>query len=231
TELVKDGRCRRGWHSGKAPLDGYLEDQAMFADALLQLFEVDSDPRWLEAARQLLAAMVRDFGAEDGGFYFTARDHEALIARSKTPTESSLPSGAAMATMALLRGGLLLGDQELYDRAVACLRANHDLLQRAPAHLASLVAALQFHLADPREVVIAGEPGDPRTQALLQAAWRRFPRVAVTTLVHAGNQEALARLSPVFVGKVPVDGAPAAYVCRRGVCAAPVSDPQRLLQD
>ncbi len=230
-ELVRDGRCRRGWHSGKAPLGGYLEDQAMLATALLQLFEVDSEPRWLDAARQLLVTMVRDFGAEGGGFYFTASDHEALVARSKSAVESSLPSGAAMATIALLRGGLLLGDEQLYERGVACLRANHDLLQRAPAHLASLVAALQFHLADPREVVIAGEPGDPRTQALLQAAWRRFPRVAVTSLVHAGNQEALARLSVVFVGKVPIDGVPAAYVCRRGVCAAPVTDPARLLQE
>ena len=227
-ELVRDGRCRRSWHSGRAPLDGYLEDQAMLADALLRLFEVDSDPRWLSAGKELLVVLVRDFGAEDGGFYFTAKDHEALVARSKSPSESSLPSGAAMATRALLRGGLLLGDEQLYERGVACLRANHALLQRAPSHVASLVGALQFHLASPREIVVAGEPGDARTTALLTAAWRRFPDAAVTTLVHAGNQESLARLSPVFVGKEPIGGVPAAYVCRRGLCEKPVTDPAAL---
>ncbi len=227
-ELVADGRCRRSWHSGKAPLAGYLEDQAMLANALLVLFETDSDPRWLAAAKELLAVLVRDFGAEDGSFYFTARDHETLVARSKSVSESSMPSGVAAATQALLRGGLLLGDEGLYERGVAALRANHAMLQRAPSHVASLTVALQFHLADPREVVVAGEPGDPRTQALLAAVRLRFPWHHVSAVVHAGNREALGGMSPVFAGKEPIDGAPAAYVCRRGVCAAPVTDPAEL---
>jgi uncharacterized protein YyaL (SSP411 family) len=91
------------------------------------------------------------------------------------------------------------------------------------------VVAVQFHLADPREIVIAGEPGDARTQALLAAAWRAFPDHHVTALVHEGNRKALKALSKVFDGKEPVNGAPAAYVCRRGVCDAPVTDPAKLL--
>ncbi|MCR9247873.1 MAG: thioredoxin domain-containing protein [bacterium] len=222
-ELVIDGRCRRAWHSGKAQHDGVLEDYSMLADGLLALFQCDSDPRWLAASRDLLTAMAEHFGAEDGGFYFTADDAEKLVARTKIATESSTPSGMAMAAQAFLLGGLLLGDEKLYDRGVAALRSNHGLLTRAPVAAPSLALAVQLHLSEPREVVVVGEPADPVTRAMLQKAWQRVPEQHVVVNLHAGNRAALEKLSPLFAGKTLQGGAPAAYVCRRGVCAAPVS--------
>ena len=224
-----DGRCRRSWHGGTARHQGCLEDYAMLADGLVSLFEIDSDPRWLEQSRKLLQSVRAHFRAEDGGFYATADDHEQLLARSKSAVESSTPSGTAAVVHACLRAGLLLGDEQLYEMGVGGLRANHRLLLNSPSACSALVVAMQFHVADPQEVVIAGEPGDPRTAALLQAAWRAFPDHHVTALVHAGNRKTLVALSKVFDGKEPVNGAPAAYVCRRGVCAAPVTDPAKLL--
>jgi uncharacterized protein YyaL (SSP411 family) len=50
----------------------------------------------------------------------------------------------------------------------------------------------------------------------------------VVTLLHAGNRERLQELSEIYVGKELVDGKPAVYVCRRGVCDAPVVDPAKL---
>ncbi len=227
-EMIAGERVLRAWHGGRARHHGCLEDYAALADGLLCVFEIDGDARWLASARDVLRQLVRRFGAEDGGFWFTADDHEALVARTKVAYEGSTPSGTALAVHALLRGGLLLGDEALYARGVAALRANHALLSGQPAAAPALVQALQFHLADPREVVVAGEPGDERTQALLRAAWRAWPSAQVVALVHAGNREALAALSPVFAGKQPQAGVPAAYVCRRGVCAAPVTDAARL---
>ncbi|HEX6813540.1 MAG TPA: thioredoxin domain-containing protein, partial [Planctomycetota bacterium] len=228
-ELVVEGRCRRSWHGGIARHQGYLEDYTMLADGLVSLFEVDADPRWLAASRDLLQRVRKHFLADDGGFWFTADDHEQLLARTKSASESSTPSGTAAAVRACLRAGLLLGDEQLYGMGVAALRANHALLQHSPVAAPSLVVALQFHLAGPQEVVIAGEPQDERTKALLSAAWRAFPDHHVTALVHEGNRKALAALSKVFDGKGPVGGVPAAWVCRRGVCAAPVTDPAKLI--
>ncbi len=223
-ELVGEGRVRRAWHGGKARHDGVLEDYAALADGLLALFEVDGDARWLAAARDLLGAVVKHFRAEDGSLWFTADDAEQLLARTKLPYDTPTPSGQALAAGSFLRCGLLLGDEAMYGHGVAALRANHQVLATAPAAAPALVRALQFHLAEPREIVIAGEPSDPRTRALLRGAWRRFPDHHVVALVHAGNRQALEKLSPVFAGKVPLDGVPAAYVCRRGACDAPITD-------
>jgi len=227
--IVTDGRVKRSFQGGKARHQGYLEDHVALADGLLSLFEVDSDPRWLAAARQLLQKTAQHFAGEDGAFWFTADDHEQLLARTKTAAEGAMPSGNALAARAFLRGGLLLGDTQLYERGVGVLRAYHELLKKSPVSAPSLVLALQFHLGAPKEVVIVGEPNDPRTRNLLHAAWQVFPQPGVVAHIHDGNRAALEKLSTVFAGKTLVDGAPAAYVCERGTCLAPVTDKAALL--
>jgi uncharacterized protein YyaL (SSP411 family) len=227
---VVDGRVRRSWQGGSAPFAGYLEDHASLANALLALFESDFEGRWLRAAKQVLQTTRDHFRAEDGSFYFTADDHEQLLARTKSASEGATPSGIAMAARAFLRAGLLLGDDAVYQLGAGALRANHALLAHSPASAPALMRAVQLHLGAPKEIVIAGRPDDARTQALLRAAWRRFPQPGVVACVHNGNREALVAISKVFDGKLPRDGAPCAYVCERGVCQAPVTTVDALRQ-
>src|SRR5947209_11926153 len=79
-----DGRLLRTYSSGSEPkLNGYLEDYAYLLDGLVSLYEATFAPRWIEAALDLARVMVEQFwDAEGGGFFYTGRDHEALIARS-----------------------------------------------------------------------------------------------------------------------------------------------------
>ena len=232
-ELRVDGRLRRTQLGGTARHAACLDDHGAMALGLLALFEVDPDPRWLQEARTILAQAVQHFGADDGGFHYTADDAEALVARSKNALDGSLPSGTALCAEALLRLGLLLGDEALYARGLAAIRANMALLQLDPAAAPALVTALQFHLGAPREIVVVGPPDDPRTQALLQAAWAR-PSPRVVLHLHDGNRAALEALARTFAGKTMLDsktlldGAPAAYVCQKGVCERPTSDPKRV---
>jgi uncharacterized protein YyaL (SSP411 family) len=229
TDMRRDGRLLRTWRGGEGQLMGYLEDYAFVADGLLTLFESDFDPRWLEEARSLLAVMEKHFLDEtDGAFFFTADDHEKLVARNKSVTESSVPSGQAVAAMALLRAGLLLGDQRLEGMGTEVLRANHIILERYPIAAPSLLLAVEFSLADPREVVLVGESDDAAVKAFLEAVRGTFPPHHVVTLMTATNRGPLIELAPVYDGKDPVDGKAAAYVCRHGACELPVTDPAAL---
>jgi len=222
-QLVVDGRVLRVWRQGKAELAGGLDDHAAVADGLLALFEVDPEPRWLRGARAILTAAVPAFDAGDGGFWSTAKDGESLVVQARTVADGALPGGASLMAQALLRGGLLLADEALCARGAATVRAQHALLTASPASAPGLVEAARWLVRGPREVVVVGAPDDPATQALLAAARRQAGLVVVAHL-HDGNHETLAALSPLFVGKERVAGKPAAYVCRRGVCAAPVTD-------
>jgi uncharacterized protein YyaL (SSP411 family) len=77
--------------------------------------------------------------------------------------------------------------------------------------------ALDFHLSPIREVALAGED----ISALARVVRARFR----PHLVLAGGA---ADGVPLLEHRTPVDGRAAAYVCKRFVCQAPVTDPEEL---
>jgi len=114
-----DERLLRTYSAGsKAKLNGYLEDYAFLLDALISLYEATFDARWIEAARGLAHVLVDEFWDEaEAGFFYTGRSHETLIARTKDPHDSSIPSGNSVAVVALLRLSKLTGQQDLLAKA------------------------------------------------------------------------------------------------------------------
>jgi hypothetical protein len=81
-------------------------------------------------------------------------------------------------------------------------------------------------LAEPVEVALVGGREDPSTGVLLREAATPFLRDVV--LSGREEDEALPRAVPLLEGRGTVDGRPAAYVCRRYACRAPVTTPEAL---
>ncbi len=129
-----DGRLLRTWSQGsEAKYNAYLEDYAFLIDALVSLYEADFQPRWLESAQTLADVMLEQFWDDsEGGFFFTGKDHEALIARNKDPQDNAIPSGNSMAVTALLRLHHFTGRPDLLDRAERTLRLYRGLLEAHP---------------------------------------------------------------------------------------------------
>ncbi|MDA0933076.1 MAG: thioredoxin domain-containing protein [Planctomycetota bacterium] len=224
------GRLYRTSWRGSVQVAAYLEDYACVADGLFRLFECDGDPTWLAAGRDLLGILARHFSDDVGGsFFFTPDDHEELLTRANSVQESATPTGVAMAAQVFLRGSLLLGDTSLWDRGIRAVRAHRKEFAAYPTACPSLGLAIRLALADPREVVVVGEPLDPRTVALRRKVQRSYPPHHGLVLVHDANREALEKLSVLVEGKTAEDGVPAAYVCRHGACEAPVTDPDALV--
>ena len=113
------GRVRlfHSWKEGRATLNGYLEDYAYLADGYLALYEATFDPVWITRAQALtdtLRALFLD--SSGGGFFDTASDHEALIARPKTCSTTATPAGNSVAAEAVIRLAALTGDWTLPSR-------------------------------------------------------------------------------------------------------------------
>ena len=221
------GRLLRTYRAGEAKIPGYLEDYAHVAHGLLELHVATGELRFLEEAHRLACLAIELFADVDrGGFFFTPADGEPLVARTKELDDNPAPSGSSMLATVLVRLARIYGDDELERLAVGCFRTAHRLLEHAPGAVGQLLCALDLHFAPPREVAIVGPATGPATLALRRAALERFSPATVHAF--AGPDDPAAARVPLLAGRGLVDGQPAAYVCERFACLAPITDPEAL---
>ena len=224
--MRRDGRLQRTWKAGQARLKGYLEDYAMVAAALIDVYEATFERRWLDAARELADDMVRLFwDGELDGFYDTGHDHERLIVRPRNLFDNAVPCGTSVAIETLLRLAVLTGEAGYETRALTALRPIADLLGRHPAAFGRFLCALDFHLGPKVEVALIARNGS--AEPLAAEVFGRFLPNRVVAGMVAGDASAGAGM-PLLEGRTMVDGKTTAYVCRNYACELPVTDPAAL---
>jgi len=209
-----DGRLLRTYRDGVARIDAYLEDYANVAGGLVELHWATGELRWLEEARRVAGLAVDLFAdPENGGFYVDAPSGDGLVARRKEFDDHPTPSGNSMMAFLLLRLARIYADAELERQAVGVLRLARPLLERAPAAVGHMLCALDLHFSPPREVAVVGDSAQLRQTAL--AGFR-------PNAVYAFAAEPTDAV-PLLAGRGLVEGKPAAYVCERFACRAPVT--------
>ncbi|MGQ0442180.1 MAG: thioredoxin domain-containing protein [Methylophilaceae bacterium] len=206
-----------------AHLNAYLDDYAFLLDALIELLQADYRSEDMVFAEHLAEALLTDFEAEEGGFYFTSHAHEKLIHRPKQAYDNATPSGNGIAAIALQRLGHLLEKPRYLQAAERTLRAFDDHLQRNPAACANLCHALYECLTPPVVVILRGE-------AKRMLAWKQvinqhyLPHHLIICL-----DESAAELPQTLQRNYTEDVN--AWVCKGVVCAPSVNDVQQLLKN
>ncbi len=210
--------------SGKR-LPAYLDDYALLLAAVLDCLQFEWDGDLLEFAVTLAARLLDDFEDKtNGGFYFTAIDHEKLIQRPKSWQDEAMPSGNAIAALALHRLGLLLGEQRYCDSAERALQSVADNLNQVPFHAAGFNALLDEANSPPLQLIVRGNTG-----ALV--AWRAeiLPRLAPAQSAYLIPADAKG-LPPALADKTGAD-LPAAWPCEGFACRAPIQDLDAVLAE
>jgi uncharacterized protein len=217
-----DGRLLRTYRAGSARIPAYLDDYAAVCHGLLELALATGEPEWLPPARRLADEALRRFAdAEHGGFYQSAADAERLVARHKELDDNPTPSGNSLLCHCLVRLARIYADPELEARAEATLRLAVDGMRNAPHGFGQMLSALDLYLSAPREVAVVGPTADPGTQALAAAVREGFHPTVVYAFGDGQDDGGI----PLLEGRTPVAGAPAAYICERFACRAPLTDP------
>jgi uncharacterized protein len=225
---VEDRRVYRTVRAGKGHLNGYLDDAACLAAALLDAFEATSHRWYLEQAREVTDHLLeRHWDEAAGGCFYTSRDHEALLHRMKSGTDSAIPSGNAIVAMVLLRLFSFTREQRYHDRVKQLFRVFRNVMEHNAYGSSAMLCALDWYLTTPQEIVVIGTRGDAITESLLSTVHQRYlPNRAVLVVEdsrHAGESDlALA------AGKTSVNGQPTAYVCQHQTCSPPVTEHHQL---
>jgi uncharacterized protein YyaL (SSP411 family) len=222
------GRLLRTYMVGSEPkLNAYLEDYAFLLNALVSIYEASHAPRWIQSALDLAAVMIDQFwDSSDGGFFFTGRDHERLIARTKDPHDSSIPSGNSMAVTALLRLARLTGRRELQEKAETTLRLFRGLMSELPSAAGQMLIALDFFLGPVQEFAIVGDPQHEDTGQVLRAIHSGF-RPNKVLAMKSPEDDGSDKLIPLLEGKKSL-GTVTTYICKDFACQAPLVGPEEV---
>ena len=218
SRMWRDGRLLATSKDGHAHLAAYLDDYAYLMAALIELLQSEFSLQDLEFAEQLAEVLLAQFeDAEGGGFFFTARDHEALIHRPKPGYDNATPSGNAVAAWGLGRLAGLTGEQRYAAAAERTLELFYPMMRDSPAGYGAMTIALDEHLQPPGVLVLRGRP---EALASWQAELAREFLPDTTVLAIADSMSGLPPALDKPARPEPVNG----WLCRGVNCLLPISD-------
>ncbi len=148
-----EGLLERHYKDGvllhKEGVEGFSEDYVFFAGALLALFELTQESRYLELAEEIMQRAMELFWDEEGwGFYDTAKTGNGLLnIRLKNLQDTPTQSVNGYAPYVLLLLGTLTGRGMFIDYAEKTLQAFSRFVKEVPmvshSYLISLYAFLK----------------------------------------------------------------------------------------
>jgi uncharacterized protein YyaL (SSP411 family) len=194
----------------KARFTGYLDDYAFLLEALLTSLQTQWKTHYILLAMEIADSLLTHFYDEtNGGFYFTAHDHEKLVYRPKTMMDDAIPSGNGVAARALLTLGYLLGETRYINAAEKTIQTTGSILSQYPAEHSSLLLALEYLLDPPQIVIIRGITEDIKT-------WEVFCKKQLNTLVF-GISNTEPNL-PGLLATHKISDKTCAYLCKGTQC-------------
>ena len=219
------GRLLAVHKDGRSRFPAYLDDHASLAWGLLELVQARWHAPHLAWVIELTEAMLTHFeDRADGGFFFTADDHEQLILRPKTFGDDATPNGNGVAARLLVRLGYLLAEPRYLAAAERTLRAAWGVLQKYPHGHTTLLMALDELTAPPASVVLRGPAEELREwQSQLDRLYDPRRLMLGVPVEATGLPAALAEKT--------ARSQMTAYVCRGMVCGPPLGTLPGLLRE
>ncbi len=222
-----DGRTlHRSWQEGRARIEGVIEDYGDLAAGLVALYQATFEPKYLVAADALVTRAVELFWDEEAQAYLSApKGQKDLVVQTFALHDNAFPSGASTLTEAQVGLAALTGRTGHLDQATKYLAKMREPMLRSPFGYGHLLLAADSWLDGAAEITLVGARSGLRT--LLDEVNHHYaPTFAV--VAHDPSNPSPEILAEVLSGRTPRDGHAAAYVCRRFVCAPPVTEPAQL---
>ena len=225
-EMKKDGQLMRVFSKGKCQVKAYSEDYAFIIQALIDLYEATFEIEWLKGADELNERMIQQFWDErNGGFFFTGKGHEPLIARSKSPYDNTIPSSNSVSVFNLIRLSHLTGKESLKEKAEQILRLFYGFLSEHPSGFTHMLSSLSFFF-NPEEIGIIGSKKDHRTKSMLKEIYQAYLPNKILSLMDP-QEPVEGDWFPSLREKGVIE-VPTAFVCKGFTCLPPVRDKKEL---
>jgi uncharacterized protein YyaL (SSP411 family) len=227
-----DRQLLRRYRDGEAAIEAYAEDYAYLIFGLLELFQADGDPAWLEWATTLQRRQDELFwDAADGGWFSTTGHDPSVLLRLKEDYDGAEPAAGSISVLNLITLEQLIGGGTWAANAERTLSRFGPRIGAAARVIPMMLAGLAAWHALHTQVVVVGDQNGADTRAMFEEIARRYRPFATVVPVDPGTKQSrLAALLPWVESMRLVDGRAAGYVCRDFACQQPANDAVRLAE-
>ena len=211
-----NGNLWRSYRAGGPSVDGFLDDSTDLISGLLDLYQTDFNVHWLTWAVSLQESQDRLFeDSKEGGYFDVGSSDHSLLSRTREAHDGPEPSPNSTAAMNLLRLAQFTDRAEWRDGAQNTLSAFAARLESDPAALPALASALDFRLAQTKQILIAGDPSSQDTRELLRQVNTRFLPNKILLLADGGSRPRATHPLVAFYCRSPSNEGSCHSICLR----------------
>ena len=217
--LIQNNQLLRTYKNGSAKIHGYLEDYAYFVNALLDVFEINPELKYLQRAEEFGNYLIEHFwDSQTNNFFMTADNHEKLIIRPKNNHDLSLPSGNSIAASSLLRLYHLIQQKNFLEISTKIMESNALMAAENPFGFGQLLNTIYMYLQKPTEITLL----NTKNQEICNLLSKRFLPESILVSIRDKNQlESLSKY-PFFAGKQFDESKSTVFVCKDFTCSLPL---------
>jgi uncharacterized protein len=218
-KLFQNGILLRTYKNGTAKIPGYLEDYAFFINAILDVFEINPEFKYIDLAQTLGSYLIEHFWDQnDDSFYMTADTHEKLIIRPKSNYDLSMPSGNSVGASSFLRLYHLTQEKKFLDISKKIMESQATLAAENPFGFGQLLNAIYMYLQKPLEITVLNSKNSEIYKSLTN---RFLPESILITIKNKNQIENLSKF-PFFKGKEFHEEKTTVFVCKDFTCSLPL---------
>ena len=213
--LFVDDNLLRTYKNGTAKINGYLEDYSYFVNALLDVFEIEPNSKYLKLALKLGHHLIDHFwDSENNSFFMTSDNHEKLIIRPKSNYDLSLPSGNSVSSYVMLRLYHLSQEPRFLDIAMKIMESQAQIAAENPFGFGYLLNTLSLYLEKPIEITVINSENSELCKSLFT---NYLPNSFMVTVQNSDQLKSLSEY-PFFTGKSFEDRT-SIFICKNFTCS------------
>jgi uncharacterized protein YyaL (SSP411 family) len=212
-ELMEGNTLFRSYKGKRSQTVGFLDDYGYYIQAIIKLYQVTFDERWIYRAEEVMEYVIGQFfDQQDGFFFYSSAQGEKLISRKKEIFDNVIPSSNAIMAQNLNYLGIFFDRDEWKTMAKAMAESLAHIVKSEPAYMSHWAIVLTEIKKGLAEIAFTGKD--------IETLRSDFLRHYLPFSIFQGtvNKSDL----PLLKDKVAIQGKPTIYVCYNNTCRQPV---------
>jgi len=209
-----DFRIYHTYKNGKATQPAFLDDIALLINALIEVYQITFEKRYLILAKQLAEFAIKDFfSVEDHVFYFSSLKQKDIILRKIELFDSVTPNGNSVMAYNLYRLSVIFDSDEYRKISEMMIAKIADAAEKHPLSFGNWALLLLHQVYPSKEIAIVGSEFKQFANSM-----RKF-YLPATILMASENADSDF---PMLSNK-PSNSRTSIYLCENNTCYAAVN--------